>query len=196
MSRPQLSVPRSYDVPDGTSVYRFDVPISGSALGRSGFVLPAIHRRLERTAIHRRLNGPRVDAAAEDLAERWIVGGGCEGRRVMSNREIVPRDGRQAAVHLIEGAPYFLTWGRIQHAVSPQSLSDLVLRASRSFFLGGTPVSARVCNTLREAAESPDAPYFYECYLDFCHKPVPFGHAYIPWRAATDKATQTGREIA
>jgi hypothetical protein len=91
---------------------------------------------------------------------------------------------------------YFLTWGRIQHAVNPQPLSDLVLRASRSFSLGGTPVSARVCNTLREAAESPDAPYFYECYLDFCHKPIPFGHAYIAWRAATDKAMQTGHEIA
>lgn len=78
----------------------------------------------------------------------------------------------------------------------PTALSDLVLRASQSFALGGTPVSARVCNTLREAAESPDAPYFYECYFDFCHKPIPFGHAYIAWRAATDKAMQTGHEIA
>jgi hypothetical protein len=70
---------------------------------------------------------------------------------------------------------YFLTWGRIQHAVDRQPLCDLVLQASRSFSLGGLPISARICTTLREATESANAPYFYECYLSFCHKPVPAG---------------------
>jgi hypothetical protein len=91
---------------------------------------------------------------------------------------------------------YFLTWGRIQHAVDPQPLCDLVLQASRSFSLGGLPISVRVCTTLREAAESANAPYFYECYLSFCHKPVPHGDTYEAWRNATNKAMQAGQEIA
>jgi len=100
-------------------------------------------------------------------------------------------------VRLADGeSRYFLTRGRIQHRVDPRPLSDLVLRMSRSCSLGGSPVSARLCSSLREAAQSPDAPYFFECYVDFCHKPIPRGDGYVAWRAAMDNAMRTGKEIA
>ncbi len=91
---------------------------------------------------------------------------------------------------------YFLTWGRIQDSVDPDPLCDVVLHASSSFSLGAAPVSARVCTTLREAAQSPNAPYFYECFLSFCHKPVPGDDDYEAWRTATDLAMRAGREIS
>jgi hypothetical protein len=53
-----------------------------------------------------------------------------------------------------------------------------------------------VCYTLREAADSPDAPYFYECYLSYCHRPIPRGNGYEAWRTATDEAMRRGRDIA
>jgi len=53
------------------------------------------------------------------------------------------------------GLRYFLTWGRIQDVVDPEPVCELVLRFSRGCALGGVPVSARVCDTLREAADSP-----------------------------------------
>jgi hypothetical protein len=91
---------------------------------------------------------------------------------------------------------YFLTWGRIQQKVDPGPVAALVLAFARHVSLGGEPVSARVCHSLREAAESSDAPYFYECLLGFSRKPIPFGDGYQAWRAAMDEAMRSGDEIA
>jgi len=91
------------------------------------------------------------------------------------------------------GFRYFVTWGRIQDAVDPDPVCRLALKAARGFSLGGgEPVSARVCGTLREAADSPDAPYFYECFRSFCEKPIPFGRRYEKWRAARAREMENG----
>jgi hypothetical protein len=56
-------------------------------------------------------------------------------------------------------------------------------------------VSARLCSNLREAADSPDAPYFYECFLAFASRPVPYGDNYESWRADIAQKMEAGREI-
>jgi hypothetical protein len=99
-------------------------------------------------------------------------------------------------VQLDNGAlRYFITWGRIQDAVDGQPVSDLVLHHSRKFSLGGEPVRARVCGTLRVAAESDTAPYFFECLRQFSN-PIPFGDGYDAWRVARAAAMEAGQEIA
>ena len=94
------------------------------------------------------------------------------------------------------GRRYFVTWGRIQDAVDPEPLCEVVLSAARHVSLRGEPVSARVCETLREAAESAEAPYFWECFFGFCQKPIPFGEHYQEWRKETDEAMRRGKQIA
>jgi hypothetical protein len=94
------------------------------------------------------------------------------------------------------GRRYFVTWGRIQDAVDPEPLCEVVLSAARHVSLRGDPVSARVCETLREAADSAEAPYFWECFFTFCQRPIPFGENYGEWRAAMDEAMRRGKEIA
>ena len=91
------------------------------------------------------------------------------------------------------GRRYFLTWGRIQDAVDPGPVRDLVLRFARSCSLGGVPVSARVCATLREAAGSP---YFYECFLSFARRPVPAEEEYPAWKAEIAVKMAAGQEIS
>ena len=101
------------------------------------------------------------------------------------------------AVRLADGRErYFITWGRIQHKIDPVPVCDLVLRCSRSCSLGGAPVSARLCATLREAADSPDAPYFYECLLGFASQPVPYGQDYDAWKATVAERMEAGRDIS
>jgi len=101
--------------------------------------------------------------------------------------EVRLADGRQR---------YFLTWGRIQDHVDPGPVCELVLRFSRSCSLGGVAVSARLCATLREAADSPDAPYFYECFLAFTSRPAPSGEEdYQAWKAAITEKMERGQEI-
>jgi hypothetical protein len=94
------------------------------------------------------------------------------------------------------GSRYFLTWGRIQDAVDPQAVCDLVLVAARRCALGGEPTTARLCDTLREAADSASAPYFYECYLGFARQSIPYGDEYESWREQKADAMADGREIA
>jgi hypothetical protein len=48
----------------------------------------------------------------------------------------------------------------------------------------------RDCDTLKEAAESDAAPYFYECFLKFAREKVPFGDSYDAWKQ--DKARAMG----
>jgi hypothetical protein len=90
---------------------------------------------------------------------------------------------------------YFVTWGRIQDAVDPLPLQELILRHAGSFSLGGEPVTARVCETMREAAMSESAPYFFESFLSFASTAIPFGDGYERWRAERAAAMSAGREI-
>jgi hypothetical protein len=90
---------------------------------------------------------------------------------------------------------YFVTWGRIQDTVDPQPVETLVLRHSRAFSLGGEVMSAKVCPSLREAADSSSAPYFFECLLMFSAQ-VPVGDGYETWRKEREIAMEGGREIA
>lgn len=75
-------------------------------------------------------------------------------------------------------------------------MRPLVLRFARSCSLGGTPVSARLCNTLREAADSPDAPYFYEFLFGFTNQPVPSEEGYQLWKERTAEKMGAGQEIS
>jgi hypothetical protein len=94
------------------------------------------------------------------------------------------------------GLRYFITWGRIQDEVDPESLASLVLEQSRRFSLGGVAQRVRVCQSLREAAESKSAPYFYESLLVFARQPIPSGPDYQGWRAERATAMAQGSEIA
>ncbi len=94
------------------------------------------------------------------------------------------------------GERFFLTWGRIQHQVDPRPVAELVLKHSRAFSLGDEPVTAAVCHTLREAASSDSAPYFYECLLQFAGAPIPEGHANEEWRNERAEAMRVGQEIS
>lgn len=87
---------------------------------------------------------------------------------------------------------FFLTWGRIQDPDDPAPLEQLAVRAAAHFSLGGTPVSARVCRTLSEAAKQP---FFYEALLTFASTPIPYGDGYEPWRAQRAQAMEEGREF-
>lgn len=93
------------------------------------------------------------------------------------------------------GRRYFVTWGRIQDPVNPDPLCALVLEMANEAQLGGRAVGARLCDTLREAAISDSAPYFYECLLRFSI-PISYGDGYHVWRAERDEAMHAGREIA
>jgi hypothetical protein len=100
------------------------------------------------------------------------------------------------AVDLADGSSrYFLTWGRIQDKVDPGPVCEAVLRYAWSCSLGADPEGARLCATLREAADSRDAPYFYECFLALASQPVPRGAEYAAWRVEKAGEMAAGREI-
>jgi hypothetical protein len=100
------------------------------------------------------------------------------------------------AVRLADGRQrYFLTWGRIQAAIDPEPVCALVLRFSGSCSLGGAPVSARLCATVREAADSPDAPYFYEAFFALASHPPPADAGYPAWKAGVAERMETGQDI-
>ena len=94
------------------------------------------------------------------------------------------------------GFRYFITWGRIQDEVDPEPLAALVLEHSRQFSLGSPAQHARVCQSLREAADSGAAPYFYESVPVFARQPISFGSNYEEWRADRAAAMAVGKEIA
>jgi hypothetical protein len=87
---------------------------------------------------------------------------------------------------------YFLTWGRIQDAVDPAPLSELILSVADRFSVPGAPVSARVCGSLQEAR---GAPLFFEALFEFAQRPIPFGSDYETWRSETDAKMRAGKEI-
>ncbi len=76
---------------------------------------------------------------------------------------------------------YFLTWGRIQDAVDPALLEQLVLRQSPRFSLGGKPIRARLCLSLQEASRES---CFYECFFigltQLRERPSGFKHDFFP----------------
>jgi len=53
-------------------------------------------------------------------------------------------------------------------------------------------VKARVCATLREAA---DEPYFYEVLLALARQSIPFGDGYEEWRSAKAARMKDGKEF-
>jgi hypothetical protein len=87
---------------------------------------------------------------------------------------------------------FFVTWGRMQDAVDPRPLEELMLRAAAGFALGGIPVSARVCANLQEAAAQP---YFFEALLKMAGRPIPYGEDYDAWQRERAKAMEEGQEI-
>ena len=90
------------------------------------------------------------------------------------------------------GVVYFVTWGRVQDAVDPEPLEQLILASAPRFAIPGTPVSARLCASLQEAR---DAFHFYEALFEFAQRPIPFGSDYETWRARTDDLMRQGKEI-
>jgi hypothetical protein len=100
------------------------------------------------------------------------------------------------AVKLADGSSrYFLTWGRVQDKVDPGPVCEAVLRYASSCSLGADPEGARLCATLREAADSAYAPYFYECFLAIASRPVPRGAECATWRVEKAGEMAAGHEI-
>jgi hypothetical protein len=96
-------------------------------------------------------------------------------------------------VQVDSGQPgFFVTWGRVEDAVDPRPLEDLIVRVATRFAIGGRPVSARVCTSLQEAAAQP---YFFEALLGMAQRPIPFGDGYDSWRRERAEAMEAGREI-
>jgi hypothetical protein len=87
---------------------------------------------------------------------------------------------------------YFLTWGRVYDAVDSSAVEEAILRSASKFALGGSPVSATVCESLGEAANQP---FFYEAFFAMAHKPIPFGAGYTIWAGRMRKAIDRGKEI-
>lgn len=91
---------------------------------------------------------------------------------------------------------YFLTWGRVLDAVDGAPIAQLVLRHAAAFSIDGEPARARLCQSLREAADSDSAPYYYECLLRFSREPIPFGDGFEDWRHERAGAMERGDELA
>jgi hypothetical protein len=90
---------------------------------------------------------------------------------------------------------FFVTWGRIQEPVDPGAVCELVMRHASEAMLGGEPVAAKVCPTLRGAAESSAAPYFFDALVKFSRQGIPHGDDYEPWRRERAAAMASGLEI-
>ena len=60
--------------------------------------------------------------------------------------------------------------------------------------LGGEPLAANVCPTLRVAAESSEAPYFFDALVAFSRQKIP-GDRYEEWRREKAEAMAQGNEL-
>jgi hypothetical protein len=99
-------------------------------------------------------------------------------------------------VRLKDGSSrFFVTWGRIQDPVDPAPVCDLVMRHVSEAMLGGEPLAADVCHTLRVAAESSEAPYFFDALVAFSRQKIPFGDRYEEWRREKAEAMARGKEL-
>ena len=79
-----------------------------------------------------------------------------------------------------------------RETVEPESLERLIFERCGRFDLGGTPVRAELCGTLREAVE---APYFYEYFFMMGQEKIPFGRRYKRWRREMNKKMLEGKEL-
>ena len=90
---------------------------------------------------------------------------------------------------------YFVTLGRIFDAVEPQRLLRAVAEHAKAYDLQGTVVEVSLCEMLREAADSSEAPYFYEAMLAISRVPIPFGKNHAKWQRRTRKAIRRGQHM-
>jgi hypothetical protein len=97
------------------------------------------------------------------------------------------------AVELESGeVRYFISYGRIQAATDPKPLERIVLRHAGGCSLGETPVRARLCAHLREAAGEP---YSYEAIFAFARDAIPPGRGYKKWRKRIAKGMRRGKHL-
>lgn len=88
---------------------------------------------------------------------------------------------------------FFLTWGRIQDAIDPKPLENLILKQAPRFAIGGKPVNVRLCSSLREGSNEGG---FYEMFFKMSQKKIPFGvDTYEPWRHEMDLLMRQGKEL-
>ena len=87
---------------------------------------------------------------------------------------------------------YLLTWGRIQDAVDPAPLENLVFEQSVNRVFGEKLVRAHLCRSLQEAAQEP---FFYEYFFSMCQKKIPFGNEHHQWRQEMDGKMRSGKEL-
>ncbi len=89
---------------------------------------------------------------------------------------------------------YFLTWGDLESNRSwPGDIERAVLRASRGFALRGTPVAARVCDSLQDASGER---YFYESLFAMQHQmPAIAARRFTAWADAKTAAVLRGEEL-
>jgi hypothetical protein len=99
-------------------------------------------------------------------------------------------------VRLADGTRrFFVTWGRIQDPVDPDPVCAVVMRCAEECALGSEPIAARLCSTLREAAESKAAPWFYEALVSYSRSSIPLGEGYEAWRERRAEAMERGQQI-
>lgn len=84
-----------------------------------------------------------------------------------------------------------MTWGRIQDAVDPGPVEQIVLERSTGLSLGSEAVRADLCLTLQDAR---DQPYFFEALFDFSQRKVPH-EEYETWRSEIDRKMRAGKEM-
>jgi hypothetical protein len=98
-------------------------------------------------------------------------------------------------VRLDSGADrYFLTWGDLGSNRSwPGDIERAVLEASARWAVGGTPVAARVCDSLQEASGER---YFYECLTGMqLMIPAAGSRKFATWAAEMTSAVLRGEEL-
>lgn len=93
------------------------------------------------------------------------------------------------------GHCYFVTWGRIQSAVDPSPVCKVVMKFAQQCSLGAEPVRARLCQSLREAAGSAEAPYLFEALTKYSTYSIPFGDGYKAWQKERAEVMDQGKEI-
>lgn len=89
---------------------------------------------------------------------------------------------------------FFLTWGRLgRHVPWPGDIERALLRAATRYSLGGTPVDARVCDSLQEASGQR---YFYECLVAMQGRmPATTDAAWEQWAADMTAAVLRGEQL-
>ena len=89
---------------------------------------------------------------------------------------------------------YFLTWGDLgSNRCWPGDIERAVLRASVCFALGGTPVDARVCDTLQAASGER---YFYEGLVAMQQQmPAAASKKFTAWTDKMTAAVLRGEEL-